>query len=142
MSFINSNRKRVVVDCSDDVVLTEQHHKDSCDLHKLVSRFGTQHISRFLPEYSDKLVEVPVEDLQSAMNTVLRAEQSFMTLDPSVRKRFHNNSVEFFDFFNNPANIQELQDLGLVTIRQPAVSPSETPTAEPVVKPDSEAVPA
>lgn len=94
--------------------LTKQSFKEDADINVIVKRFG---ITGALPEnvrtpqYGDFTAAV---DYQSALNAVIAAQESFMSMPADVRARFGNDPGAFVDFCNNPANRDEAVKLGLV----------------------------
>lgn len=59
-------------------------------------------------------------------------KKSFMTLPASVRERFANDPGEFLKFAEDPANLDEMVDMGLATYPESAIVSTETksePTA-------------
>lgn len=103
--------------------LTKQCFKDETDINNIMRKFETTGI---LPEnmrgpgqYGD-YSELP--SYQESLQVVLDAEERFMQLPAKVRKRFRNDPAELIDFCSNPANLDEMYNLGL----------AERPTQEPV----------
>lgn len=115
-------RKRVQLDCCEDEVLTEQHHKDGCDINKIVGRYGLQHISNFAQQFGDALVQADPVDFHESMSIVAAGQSAFAALDPSIRKRFHNKPELFMDFIHDSRNIDEMYELGLITKKPQAES--------------------
>lgn len=120
------------VDCSKDVVLTQQSSKDDADINVIVARAkrGAElPVNERVPHYGD-FSEIPT-DLRDALNQLNFAKSLFMTLDPQIRFRFNNDPVEMLDFLADPGNKDEAIELGLV--EPPSTKPavvSETPTPE------------
>lgn len=105
--------------------LTVQSEKDNCDINTIVKRFGVTGIvpgrsAEPLPNgtYAESF------DLQSAMNVVRQAQESFDALPARVRERFHNDPVEYVDFLKDKDNLEEARKLGMV---KPEVKPPEPP---------------
>lgn len=99
--------------------LTQQHFKDECDINYLIRHF--QDIPRPEPIYGDVSA---YSDLQSAIDIVNNAEEDFMLLPSEIRDRFANNPVDFYNFANDPNNLEEMYDLGLAIRPQKNSSPS------------------
>jgi len=73
-------------------------------------------------------------DFQSCQERVVAAELEFGRLPARVRERFGNRVGPLLAFLEDPQNLKEAQDLGLV----PVVAPGpvgEVPAAVPVVAP-------
>lgn len=115
----------------DDPSLAQQNFKDECDINVIVRRFGVtgQLPSNVrMPSYGDF---TGVTDYQSALNSVLAARDSFMSLPAEVRSRFSNDPALFVDFCSDPANRDEALKLGLIDAPAkpvvPAVATAESP---------------
>lgn len=73
------------------------------------------------PVYAD----VSGVDFDQAQLVVAAAKSRFFSLPARVRDRFDNDPGSFLDFMDDPRNVQEAQELGL--LRAPA--PTATPAA-------------
>jgi phage internal scaffolding protein len=98
----------------DDVSLTKQSFAEEADINTIVRLFG---LTGKLP---DDPVRAPtygdftgIGDYQSALNAVMEAEDSFMSMPADIRSRFHNDAGAFVDFCSNPANLDEMVKMGL-----------------------------
>lgn len=116
--------------------LTQQQHKDECDINNIARNFGlTGKLPTpvYLPTFGDF---TEVEDFQSALHVIQRAEASFMAMPSNVRERFNNNPQKFLEFTSDSRNADELRALGLfkdappVPVPQPTVA-LPTPIAVP-----------
>lgn len=96
------------------VSLAKQSFKDECDINTLMERYQRsgviEHVNRFGGRYGDF---TGVQDYQASVNQVLEAQEAFMTLPSSVRKRFDNDPGVFLDFVMEPSNLDEMVSLGL-----------------------------
>ena len=121
--------KSDAIDCSKDVKRTQQSAKDECDINVIVERAkrgsDINHVNPRSPMYGD-FTQLPT-DLRDCLVEVRKAEEAFMTLDPVVRKRFHNDPVELMEFLGDPSNRDEGVALGIV-----APPPEKPPVVEPV----------
>lgn len=105
-----------------------QSEREEADINTLVRRFGItgqlpQNVR--VPTYSDF---TDVFDFQTAMNAILAAEQSFMSMPADVRSRFHNDPQEFLEFCQHETdgkltNLEEMRKLGLAVPEPPAPEP-------------------
>lgn len=107
----------------DDPSLTVQSGKDEADINVILKRFG---VTGMLPQN----VRPPtfadfddVFDFQSAMNAIIEAEKSFMTMPADVRMRFGNNPAEFVKFCSDEANLDEMRKLGLAVPKEDIKAP-------------------
>jgi hypothetical protein len=133
MSFYKYNedgsivRKRVVLDCSDDELITEQNHKDEVNINKIIQRHGIDLIQKTSVIQQLVFDDNPNNDFTEVMQMMVNAKDSFMSLPSEVRKQFDNDPAKFVDFVRNGDNQQQLIDMGL------AVAPEEVKPVQVVV---------
>lgn len=93
--------------------MTKQEFKDECDINGIMARYqrtgAISHFAKWAPTYG----EFSPCDLQSAQNTVIRANQMFAELPSSIRDLTHTPEG-FLAFVQDPANAAKLVELGLV----------------------------
>jgi len=93
---------------------TLQSFKDECDINRIMNRYqqtgAIDHVNRAKPRFGD----LEVVDFQTALNTVLDAEQRFAALPSSVRDRFGNDPAALLAFVADAGNLEEAVKLGLV----------------------------
>lgn len=120
----------------DDPSLTQQHMADDADINVIVKRFGItgQMPSGVrLPTYGDF---TGVGDYRSALEAVRDADDAFMELPADIRTRFDNDPQRYLDFAENPANQEEIYNLGLAT-RPSGSNPSPIDSPKANNSPDS-----
>lgn len=113
----------------EDVSRAVQSSRDEVDINTIVRRFGlTGQLPHDLavPQFADF---DEVHDFHSAMNLVAEARDAFMALPADVRGRFDNDPGGLVEFVSDPANLDEMRELGIAD-----------PKVEPVVDPLLEAV--
>jgi len=95
--------------------MTKQSFKDEVDVKNIVRRYlqtGVMtHVRANPMQYGDFTTVV---DYQQAMNSVLAAQDAFMTLPAKIRTRFNNDPGQFLQFVHDPNNIEEARQLGLL----------------------------
>lgn len=106
---------------------TKQEFVKQCDINNIIKEFTltgqVNHISAKAAQGA--YLDLPdAYDFQSSMNTVIHAQEAFMSLPAAVRDRFHNEPGEFLAFVSDPANGDELVKLGL---RNPPPRPAAAP---------------
>lgn len=88
-----------------------------CDINRIMLKWQKtgiiEHRNTFEGQYGD-FTNLP-QDYHESMNTVIDAQEMFMTLPATVRRRFLNDPGHFLDFVTNPENMEELVKLGLAT---------------------------
>lgn len=95
--------------------MTEQSHKAECDIETILSKYRLSGVlgdpdRAKLAVFSDVS---NVVDYREALDAIMQADEAFDALPAKIRERFDNDPAEFLDFFNDPANGQEMIDLGL-----------------------------
>lgn len=98
----------------EDESLTLQSHAEDADINVIVKRFGiTGNFPQGLraPTYGDFTY---LGDYRDALDALRSADATFMALPAELRNKFGNDPAEFVDFCSNPANIKEMQEMGLV----------------------------
>lgn len=104
-----------VVYFSDKPSMAKQSFKEQCDINAIMKRYEktgiVEHAKRYGASYGDF---TGADDYQDALAKVAAADEAFMSLPASIRKRFNNNPGDYFDFANDPANRNELIDMKLL----------------------------
>lgn len=93
---------------------TRQSEAAACDINNIVERY---HKTGVLPVVNRQMWFMDVSevgDYRSALEQVERGEKAFMQLPPKVRARFMNDPAEFLDFTSDPANREEMVEMGLI----------------------------
>lgn len=115
--------------------LTRQESKQECDINRIMQRFEKtgvlEHRNRFEGAYGD-FIDAP-QSYHEAVNSVLEAQDMFMSLPAKVRKRFGNDPAEFVDFVGDPSNREEMAKMGLLkpVPASDVVEPTPKPKAPP-----------
>jgi len=96
----------------------QQQFKDKCNINSIMRKYHKtgmiDHLRRTPGQYANLL---DVKDYDSALQTVISARDSFMTLPSEVRARFGNEPQGVIDFLKDPKNYDEGVKLGLLTPR-------------------------
>lgn len=108
----------------EDPSLTQQQFAEDADINVMMQRFGVtgqMPSSIRMPTFGDF---TGVGDYRAAMDLVVRAQSEFMTLPPDMRARFGNDPHQLIAFLEDPKNVDEARQLGLVNAA-PAVHSAE-----------------
>ena len=101
------------LDC-EDPSLAQQHFKEECDINEILRKFNITGVlpeTPLSPRYGDF---TGIGDYHTALNTVIAAEDEFMSLPAITRARFANDPAQLIEFLDNPENLDEAISLGLV----------------------------
>jgi phage internal scaffolding protein len=121
--------------------LTEQQHKDTCDMHRIMGqqlKTGIiDHVARYKGQYGDYASSL---DLHTAMNIISDAASMFETVPAQIRNKFGNDAGAFVDFMNDNRNYEAIAEMGLDVshLTPPPEKPPEASTTE--VPPDASSV--
>ena len=108
--------------------VTKDSFAEECDINTIVRRFGiTGQLPTNVraPMFGDFTAAM---DYQSALDAVMAAQDSFMSMPADVRSRFGNDPGAFVEFCSDGKNFEEAVKLGLAVAR-PAVK-EEPPVKE------------
>lgn len=112
-------RERVTLECPEEVI-TEQHHKDACSISTILAQYDRTglitHVSRAVAQYGDF---TEVNEYRDSLHVVMRADEAFRALPSDVRRRFDNDPGAFFEFATDPANFDEMVEMGLAEREAP-----------------------
>lgn len=123
--------------------LTHQSMKDDCDINRIMMKYQKtgvlDHAKTYEGQYAD--FSKVTGDYQEHMNAVLEADQMFLTLPSSIRKKFDNDPGQFLAFVDDPSNAEEMIELGLRTVTpdvidDPSPSPKKAAASAPPQSPD------
>lgn len=66
-----------------------------------------------------------IQDYQTSLNQVIATRKMFDTLPAKIRNEFGNNPGVFLDFCEDPNNLDQMVEMGLVP--RPPIEPEEAP---------------
>ena len=112
--------------------LVQQQFAESTRVRNILDKFmrtGMIDSNPLPPRYEDVS---DVQDYQSAMNLLVNVQGHFDALPSKIRDRFGNDPEKYLAFINDPNNLDEAVELGLLQKSKPApiesVQPSENAT--------------
>lgn len=99
-------RKRVQLTFNEPS-LTEQTHKQSCDINYIIKKFSQT--GQLLNENTmeKQYGEAPAIDLKSALDLVKNSHQEFNELSPEIKAAFSENPDNYFEFLHQYAEAPE-----------------------------------
>jgi len=114
MSFSTKPRQRVSISFEGEISMTEQSHKDACDIHNILKKSEKtgilEHVNNAAPYYG----EMPTgQEFHNHMNIIARAETMFETVPSKLRQRFENDPAKFLDYISDQKNYQDMFDQGI-----------------------------
>jgi phage internal scaffolding protein len=102
-----------------DPTLTQQQFADEADINTIVNNFlrsGELPDEVSKPRFGD--FTGTVDNYHDALNLVIAADEAFSELPAKIRARFDNDAGKYVDFFNDPKNRAEAEELGLIHPQQ------------------------
>jgi phage internal scaffolding protein len=99
----------------EQIFLVQQEYKDECNLNNIISRYEAgedmERYNSFEGRFGD-FTEVMTR--QEAKEFVIKGQRAFESLPARIRSRFENDVDKFLDFIEEPSNLEEAVELGLV----------------------------
>lgn len=124
------NGRTRVVTINNETTKTQQQFKDQCDINHIMAKYKLtgqiQHIQKNTGYFLDHS-EIP--DYQTALNTVIQAQDSFMSLPSDLRKKFGNDPQQLLEFLSDSKNRDEAERLGLINLPPAAPPTADVPTS-------------
>lgn len=110
---------------------TEQHHKDECDIEKILRNYDKHglvtHLNTAIAHYGDF---TEVNEYQSSLNLINDAQRAFSELPAQIRLQFNNDAGLFMEYCTNPKNTDRLIELGLMEKPAEKLTKKATPKEE------------
>lgn len=118
---------------------TKQSFKAECDINNIMARYQKTGVLDFTQKNEPRYGDVTGFEFQRAMLTIAQSKSMFAEMPSALRARFKNDPREFLEYIHDPRNVEEAQELGLLTIRKddPA-APEMKPEGEPKGDPKGE----
>lgn len=124
MSFSIRPTRRSRLKFVDDPGLTEQHHKDSCDMSLIMRRYEKTGAIDHIKQYKGEYLDMPSgTDFQTAMNVIAEANSMFETVPSNIRNKFRNDPAAYLDYMQDPKNKKAIIDMGLDASHLPDLPP-------------------
>lgn len=95
---------------------TKQSFKDDCDINLIVKKYKKTglitHVQKVQGKYGDFTT---VTDYQTAMNSVMDANDRFDGLPSDIRKQFQNDPQKLIAFVTDQKNYGKAHEMGLLS---------------------------
>lgn len=99
---------------NDEPSITEQHHKDDCDIQVILRRYAQtgviEHNNKLQGEYADYPSDM---DFHEAQNTIALGKTMFESVPAQIRADFNNDPAQFLAFVQDESNIEKMAEYGL-----------------------------
>jgi len=90
---------------------TEQCHKDACDINKIIARHARAGTLSHLEQYGKQYGDLAGFDFFEAQKQMAKAKTIFHELPSELRREFGNDPTRFFEYVNDPKNVNKLAQL-------------------------------
>lgn len=118
-----------VVTMPEGASLTQEQFKDDCDANKIINKYKkTRQITHLRASQGVYADLSELEDYQTMLGHVQKAEMAMMALPPALRNKFNGNPADMIAYLQDPANYEESVALGLR--EKPTAAPA-APTPDP-----------
>ncbi|AXL14576.1 internal scaffolding protein [Microviridae sp.] len=108
-------RTSVQIDFSECEIMTEQHHKEECDILNIVRKYEKLGIdpSMMMFTESDCMDITDAPSYLEAQNQIAEANSLFEGMPARIRAQFQNSPHYFLEFMQDSKNIDEIEKIGL-----------------------------
>lgn len=94
--------------------MTNQQFKEECDVNNILAKYKRtgllSHVSRTQGQFGDFST---LDDYQTSLHKVMKAQESFGLLPSEVRNKFQNDPAKLIDFLSDSKNDEEAYKYGL-----------------------------
>lgn len=112
--------------------MTKQSFKDEADINVIMRRYEASGILPGSERMADaRYMDVTGADFEAAMIVVASAKTAFAEMPAKLRDRFGNDPAELLAFLENPKNLEEARELGLVERAARVATPLAVRVVEP-----------
>ena len=137
MKLRNINTKHRVQTPCDKTTMTEQHHKQSCDINHIMAKYVKTglltHINENQPQYGD----LTGLDFKQSMDLITEQTSKFMTLPAGIRAMFQNDPAQYLDLMTQEDGAEQLKAM-LAPEPIPTAGVTEENTVEATTEPPTE----
>ncbi len=123
--------------------MAKQAFKDECDINRVLDRAkhgaSMKHLLNHQGTYGD-FSDFDENTYNSMLNQIADAKTVFNDLPAELRSEFGNNPGRFFEFVNDPANVDQLDEI-FPSLQAPGRQLTPTPQPVPVPEPAPEPAP-
>lgn len=121
--------------------LTEQNHKERVQIQNILHKFTKTgmltHVNRLEGKYGDFPTHIEFHAMQ---NIIAKAQSMFESIPAQIRAKFQNDPAVFLEAVHDPANRDELIELGFHPDDLPdQIEPAAGPVPEPAPDPPAQA---
>lgn len=123
--------------------LTEQHHKESCDIHHIMKKYIRTGVLEHTRQYEGQYMNMAsAPDFYNAQIILANARSMFETIPAEIRADFKNDPALFLEFIQDENNRDKIIEYGFSDEHLPPVIDPAAPIAPaPAPDPDPDPTP-
>ncbi len=132
MSFTSVKTKPVSISFKNHPTLTEQSHKDICDIHRIVRKSIETGVCEHTNQHEGQYLDLPDSTTyHEYMNRVAEVNSMFQTVPTEIRADFQQSPAKFVEFMQNPKNKEKIAEYGFSTAHFPVELEGKTTQTNP-----------
>lgn len=110
---------------------THQEFKDEVNVNSIIRKYQRTGMLTHVRENPGVYMDLTdIGDYQEAAQKVVDANTTFNSLSSELRKKFNNDPQNLINYLEDPKNLDEAQELGLVSLSRDKIPP-KTSTKPP-----------
>lgn len=113
---------------------TDQSFKKECDVNEIMRKYlktgQMAHLRGMQGTYADVS---EIGDLQECVQKVQLAQEAFNSLPATLRNKLNNDPSKFIEYLNDPKNVDEAVELGLMVRKNTGTTREESSGSKPDV---------
>lgn len=113
--------------------MAKQSFREECDINTIMAKYRANGLIDHVARYGGRYEHLPSNiDYHDNLQGIINAQEAFASLPSKIRTKFDNDPEKFLGFVLDPANKDEVQELGLGA-KPPSAGepPAPAPTPEP-----------
>lgn len=91
--------------------LTEQHHKKTCDINKIIARYAKTGLIDHVRKHQGTYGDVSGHDFKTAQDLIAEQKSIFHELPAEVRAEFDNDPANYLDLVMTDEGVEQLADM-------------------------------
>lgn len=128
MSFTKGPQRKSVIDFTDDPGVTEQSHRDSCDINTIMRRYERTGVLEHVNAYKGTYMDMPTGlDFKTAQDVIAQSKSMFESVPSDIRNKFDNDPGKFVDFMQDAKNRNAILAMGMDVSHLPILEPEPAP---------------
>lgn len=128
--FTKAGRQRIRVYTVTGETMTEQAHAKDTDINYILKNYTRTGMIKHAKDHAGYYDDIDGQTYHEMLNTVMEARNTFMEMPSAIRNKFNNDPGQFMDFVQNPDNIDEMVEMGIL-VGNDGLKADGTPSGAP-----------